>query len=307
MDNFLLLTGGTGFIGSQVLKNLLEKKEKVLVLKRPTSNTWRINSLIEKYSDNLKFINSKDIDDAFLNYNIEGIFHLATYYTKFHKTNDINDMISSNVTFPTTLLENSINHEVEFFLNTGSFIEYSLNQVPITENSKIYPSNLYATTKVAFENILKFYCNEYDLKGCTLKLTNSYGPMDDESKIIPYLISNTVQKKKIIIQSSSREMDFVFVDDIAKAFIKAKENINKINNYECFNIASGESNTIRSIYEKVKDLIGETDVEFHESGMDKVKADNSKAKNVLGWNPLTNLDEGLKITTKYYCKKYNKI
>ena len=68
-----------------------------------------------------------------------------------------------------------------------------------------------------------------------------------------------------------------------------------------------KSNTIKSIYEKVKDLIGVTDVEFHESSMNKVKADNSKAKNVLGWNPLTILDEGLKITTEYYCEKYNRI
>ncbi|KZX16066.1 UDP-glucose 4-epimerase [Methanobrevibacter cuticularis] len=307
MEKNILLTGGTGFIGSQLAEDLLNDGKNLILLKRSYSNTWRIDNFMNSFP-NLKII---DIDkvkmsEIFNSYNIEGILHLATYYTKFHKSNDIKDMIYSNVTFPTDLLENSVNSNTKYFVNTGSFGEYSLDKIPITEKTRITPFNLYSSTKVAFEDILKFYNHEYGIKTSSLKLFTPYGPKDDENKIIPYLIRHSLKKEKITIQSTSKKLDVIFVSDIIDAYKKTMNNIEKFENNENINIANGTSYSIRDIYSIINSFLGNTDVTFLESDLTEVKGDITKANKLINWHPHINLKEGLKLTIEFYKDKLNR-
>ena len=179
MSKYIILTGGTGFVGSHLLEKLLKLNKKIILLKRSFSTTWRIN----EFTDNENLI-MKDIDKVVLNeifdqYDINGVLHLATFAQRSHSSDAVSKMIDSNINFPTQLLENSINNNVKFFINTGSFSEYELKNSPISENNKISPFNLYASTKIAFENILKFYSDNYDLNCQTLKLFTPYGAKDE--------------------------------------------------------------------------------------------------------------------------------
>ena len=302
---YILLTGGTGFIGSQLAEKLLEQKENIILLKRSYSDTWRIDDYIDSFPNiELIDIDKNNIESIFGNYDIEGILHLATYYTKFHKSNDIADMIESNITFPTDLLENAVKNNCKYFINTGSFGEYSMEKIPIDENVKISPFNLYSSTKVAFEDILKYYNTEYSIKASTLKLFTPYGPKDDENKIIPYLIVNSIKGNKITIQSTSKKLDVVHVNDIIEAYIQTKNNIKKFNNYENFNIANGTSHSIKEIYSIVEEKLGKAEVEFLESDLSEVKANIDKSKNMINWIPKVSLEEGLQLTIEYYKNKY---
>jgi len=305
MEKSILLTGGTGFIGSQLVEKLLKENKNIILLKRSHSKIWRIENFIDSF-DNLETINIDkiEISEIFEIFNIDGILHLATHYSKFHNSNEIKDMIYSNVTFPTILLENSIKNNVKYFINTGSYGEYSGDKMPFTENSKIVPFNLYASTKVAFEDILKFYNHEYNIKTASLKLFTPYGPKDDENKIIPYLIVNSIKKKRITIQNASKKLDVLFVSDIIDAYKKTVQNIRKFKMNENFNIASGSSHSIRDIYSIVNSVLGDTDVEFLESDSSDVEADISKAYNLLNWKPKINLNQGLNLTIDYYKTKY---
>jgi nucleoside-diphosphate-sugar epimerase len=305
MTKKILLTGGTGFIGSQLAEKLLKKNKDVILLKRPSSDLWRIENIINSF-DNLEIIDTSNvkISEIFETFDIEGILHLATYYSKFHNSNEVEEMIYSNVTFPTTLLENAVKNNTKFFINTGSYAEYSMDKIPFTENSKIQPFNLYAATKVAFEDILKFYNHEYNIKTASLKLFTPYGPKDDENKIIPYLIINSIKKNKIIIQSASKKLDVLFVDDIIRAFEKTIENIEKFKMNENFNIASSTSYSIKDIYSIISSILGDTDVEFLESDKSEVKVDISKAYNLINWKPKIDLEHGLNLTVDYYKNCY---
>lgn len=305
MSKYILLTGGTGFVGSHLLEKLLDLNRKVILLKRSFSNTWRINEIMANDNLILKNIDEENLEDIFNQYDIEGIFHLATFAQRVHESKAVKEMIDSNIRFPTELLENSINNNVKFFINTGSFSEYKLDNSPISENSKIESFNLYASTKTAFEDILKFYCNSYDLNCATLKLFTPYGPKDDEIKITPYLIINSIKKKDILIKSPTKKLDFIYVKDVADCYISVWNNLSRLDEYNSFNVGTGIGTSIKDILGLIESNLGKNEnVSYENLETDQVWCSNEKIKNKINWVPKTNLNDGIKLTIDFYNKIY---
>ena len=303
MSKYILLTGGTGFIGSNLLENLLNQNKKVILLKRSFSNTWRINEFFENKKLILKDIDKISLKDIFSQYDIEGIFHLAAFSQRTHKTHSVPEMIDSNIKFPTNLLEYSINSNCKYFINTGSFFEYEFSKTPIHENSKVKAFNLYGSTKIAFENILKYYCNNYDIKCSSLKLFTPYGPKDDINKIIPYLITNSIKKNNIIIKSPHKKLDFIHVNDIINAYITVMNNIHKFNTYESYNIGTNISTSIKEVFCIIEGYLGKNEnITLGNLEDDYVQCCNKKIKEELNWNYKINLEEGIKLTIDFYKK-----
>ena len=307
MSEYILLTGGTGFVGSHLLERLLELNKKVILLKRSFSDTWRINEFIENKNLILKNTDDENLDDIFNQYDINGIFHLASISQREINSEIISKMIDSNIKLPTQLLENSINNNVKFFINTGSVYEYELNNPPISETTKISPFNLYASTKTAFENILKFYSDNYDINCSTLKLFTPYGPKDNENKITPYLIVNSLKKEKIHVKSPTKTLDLVYVNDVVDSYIEVMNNISKFNEYNSFNIGTGIGTTIKSLLDIIESNIGKNEnVTFGDLEDDQVMCSNDKIKEKINWSPKIKLENGIKLTIDYYNDIYKK-
>lgn len=305
MSKYIVLTGGTGFVGSHLLEKLLDLNKKVILLKRSFSNTWRINELMNNKNLVLKNTDEERLNEIFDNYDIEGIFHLATFAQRTHDSEHVQEMIDSNISFPTQILENSVNNDVKFFINTGSFSEYKLSNSPISESSKIESFNLYASTKTAFENILKFYHDKYDLNCATLKLFTPYGPKDDEIKITPYLIINSIKKEDILIKSPNKKLDFIYVKDVVDAYISLLENISKLHEYNSFNVGTGIGTTIKDVLGIIESNLGKNkNVDFGNLEDDQVWCSNKKIRDKINWVPKTNIDDGIKFTIDYYNKIY---
>lgn len=303
MADYILVTGGTGFIGSHLLEELLNQNKKCILLKRSFSNTWRIDEIIEHKNLVIKDIDKENLADIFSQYDIEGIFHLATFYERSHKSEEIAEMIDSNINFPTQLLENAINNNVKFFINTGTFSEYDLDSSPISENSKLEAFNLYSSTKTAFECILKFYHEKHDLKCATLKLFTPYGPKDDVNKITPYLINKSINKEEILVKSPNKKLDLIYVTDIVDAFITVMENINEFENYEAFTLGTGIGTNLKDLLIIIESYLGKNqNVSFGELEDNQVWCSNKKIKEKLNWQPKIKLEEGIKKTIDYYKK-----
>ena len=306
MSKYILLTGGTGFIGSHILEELLKLNKKVILLKRSFSNTWRINEFIENENLFIKDIDKENLNDIFNQYTVNGIFHLASISKREIDLEMIYNMIESNITFPTKLLEASVNHDVKFFINTGSVYEYQLNQPPISEKTKIKPFNFYASTKIAFEDILKFYSDNFQFNSSTLKLFTPYGPKDNENKITPYLIVNSLKKENIFIKSPNKTLDLIYIKDVVDGYINLMNNISKFKEYETFNVGTGIGTSIKDVLKIIEKNLGKNyNVDFGNLEDNQVWCSNNKIKDKLDWKPKTNLDKGIKLTVDYYKKKYS--
>lgn len=299
----ILISGSTGFIGSYLTEALIQNNYSVILLKRETSNTFRIDKLLDKVTS--YDVDKVGIETIFQENDINGIVHLSTYYVKSHLLEDIDGLVESNVTFPTKLLELSIKYNVNFFINTGTFFEYNFHSNPISEKTKKEPFNLYASTKLAFESMLQYYALNSNLNILTLKLSAPFG-YNDNHKLIPYLIKSVLNNEKVILERGEQEWDFIYVKDVVSAYIKAIkfcENTYR-NVYEDILIGTGKKTSVKDIVNIINNLKGEKlitlEKEYPSNQIFETFVDNSKAKNLLQWLPQYSIEESLKETYNLY-------
>ncbi|MFA7091081.1 MAG: NAD(P)-dependent oxidoreductase [Arcobacteraceae bacterium] len=301
----LLITGATGFIGSYLLDALIKKNQfEIIVLKRKTSNTFRIESLLDKVE--VYNIDETSLEEIFKQHNtIEGIVHLATHYVKTHESCDIENMIDSNVKFPTQLLEIAVKSNVQFFINTGTFFEYSTFKIPLNEKDEQLPFNLYAATKAAFDNVLKYYAHNSSLNILTLKLGAPFG-YKDNFKLIPFIIDAILNGKTIDIEKSEQEWDFIYVKDVVSAYLKAIFLClhSTRNLFEDVLIGTGKTTSIKRIASILSE-VSQTNLITHNKEYSNKQIflsciDNSKAKNLLQWVPQYSIEKALEETFNLY-------
>ncbi|NYS59721.1 NAD-dependent epimerase/dehydratase family protein [Vreelandella salicampi] len=298
--NHILLTGATGFLGSHLLESLIYNGYQVTILKRSTSDTWRISHLLNKIKTHN--IDKERIEEIFKNNDINLIIHLATFYKKNDEINFFEDMIDVNIKLPSLLLEHGIRFGIKGFINTGTFFEYDDSTVPISEKNSNKPSNYYARTKISFESILHTYNNLINI--VTLKIFSPYGPKDNK-KIIPYILESAIKKTPLKLSAGLQKLDFIYCDDVVNAYIKTIEYIvkkEKIN--ETFNIGSGLPISIRELISIIEEKSGmNIEKEWGNSTSNSFLitfADIAKAKEQLNWHPKVSIKEGITKTMSYY-------
>jgi nucleoside-diphosphate-sugar epimerase len=296
----VLLTGATGFLGSHLLEALLKHRYKVVILKRSTSDTWRIKHLLDQ-------IESYDVDvveleRAFEEHKIDIVIHLATLYRKFEESTDIEEMVVNNISFPTRLLYCAMRHEVKGFINTGTFFEYDCSKLPVDENASPKPFNFYAQTKLAFENILKSHAEK--VPSITLKLFSPYGEKDNQ-KLIPALIQNILADNEMQLSDGLQKLDFTYAADIVDAYLKACEKVLKTKTgFSTYNIGSGVATSIREIVSILEQQLNRS-IKKCWGAPSRVDipiaiADTTKAQAELGWEPTWTIHQGLQNTYQYY-------
>lgn len=298
---YVLITGGTGFIGSHLVERLLEENYNVILLKRSFSDTWRVKHLFDKFSKQLVLVDVDltDLEEVFSRYSIEGIFHLATYYNKNPTFEEIHPMAESNLLFPIDILNLAVKYNVKYFINTGTFMEYTLNNEQLVSSYDLDPKTFYATTKISFEEIVKYFEANFDIHASTLKIYSPYGDKDDTNKIIPYLINNILDGENISINNPYNRLNVVYVDDIVSAFIKVKENILEFNKYESFDVASDVSFSLTDICDFIENYIKKDEI-INITGFEIGNIPNVKYNAKISWNPKINIELGLKKTIEYY-------
>lgn len=301
----LLITGATGFIGSHVLETLAkEEKYEIGITLRSASNMWRIQSIL---NDNMKrfYLDKDSMISVISTFKPDIVVHLAVYYRKDHDYNDIDEMVRTNIAFPIKLLEAMEKNGVEYFINTGTLSEYLLEETTLNSKSALSPTNLYAATKIAFEDILKFYNERYGIKAITLKLLFPYGPKDEVKKLIPHLLQCALKGEVAYASQGNQLLDYVYVKDVASAYKSAIEFIPKSHrNYDVFIIGSGEPHSPREVADIIRSFGFKLKVNWggHRSDQEifYAKADITKARNLLQWWPKYSLREGLIETLGYY-------
>jgi len=303
----ILVTGGSGFIGSHLIRLLLNLNYSVIALKRKKSN---IADLI-KYKNKIIFYNFEEkniYDKIFTKNKIDVVIHLAGNYLKKEPNNiEAKRIADFNIVESLLLLKAAVKHGVKGFINTGSFFEFKPSSKKLNEDSEKIPFNYYAATKMAFEDILISYAKSKKIRAVTLRLFSPYGE-GQENKIIPLIINSLLSKKTLFLTKGKQELSFTYIEDILDAYIKAIKYIlsSKYKNYQDFNIGANKCYSIIRIINKLKKISGKSTrinfgaISYYDNDFIHVKCDSSKAKKVLRWQAKTNIDEGLLKTYKYF-------
>ncbi len=230
----ILITGSTGFIGSNLLENLIDRH--IIYTTVRSNNLKKINK-----SKNLRIIhfkNHNELNKKLKKLQLNTVIHCATHYVKNHKFEDIKKIIKANIEFGNILLENLNVMNVKKFINFTTVWE----NYDGTKNNSF---NLYSASKKAFGNFINFYNKKYKkIKFYNIFVSDTYGKNDRRAKLVNLLQKNYQQNKTITIVSKNLFLNLLNIKDVISAikFLLQKKikpgNYNLLNkvNFKIYNV-----------------------------------------------------------------------
>lgn len=246
----IFITGATGFIGKHMVKKLVEEGHQITInLFGEEQSSFDDKILTYKLNE----ANIQKDSEYLIKESFDGIIHLASLYLTIHKLEDAVKLIDSNVRFGTYILECASQAKIKWFINTGTFWQNY-------QNAEYSPVNLYAATKQAFESIAQYYIETNQIKFCTLRLCDTYGPDDTRPKI--FNLWNRIAKSGETLDMSPGEqiIDISYIDDIIDAFVLLAIHLQSdhpdITNGSVYAVKTEKRDTLKelaAIFEKITD------------------------------------------------------
>jgi nucleoside-diphosphate-sugar epimerase len=278
----ILLTGGTGYLGSKILKLLVDKGYKIILLKRSFSNPIRIKEYIKKIT--CYDIDLIPLETIFSENSIDMVVHCATNYGR--KESDPLQVIEANLLLPLKLLELGKKYHVKCFVNTDTILDKRINY--------------YSLSKKQFKDWLFVY--KQDLTCINVALEHFYGSGDDATKFVTYIVHNLLKNvDKIDLTKGEQKRDFIYVDDVVSAFLKI---INSSDNFSQdfyeFEVGTNNPLSIKEFVELAKQLSGNKHtilnfgaIPYRENEVMNYYVNISEISK-LGWKCNYTVEEGLK-------------
>lgn len=243
-----LVTGATGFIGKAVVKALLDLD-------------WEVHSIVRGGCQERKLENVQshpyygDIGSmiaAVKTSKPDVVFHLASFFTAEHVSYDIDELVQSNILFPSHLAEAMAVTNVTKLVNTGSSWQHC------KETRAYQPQNLYAATKQAAEDIYKYYHDTKELSLITLKLFDTYGPADPRKKLVSILLDAARTEKPISLSPGEQCIDLLHVGDVAQAYVLAGTHLFGLRAINESYLLGGTRLSIRELVTTIDQISGKT-------------------------------------------------
>jgi len=277
----LLLTGGTGFLGSNLLRRLVEENFRIYLLIRQSSSLWRINDLIDRVF--LVEAEKTCFEEFFQRQQINVIVHCATNFGR--REIEPTEMLEANLLLPLKLLQAGSNSGVSCFINNDTILDKRVNY--------------YALSKSQLKEWLHVYA---DRMACiNVALEHFYGPLDDQTKFVTYIIRSLLQGvASIDLTKGEQRRDFIFIDDVTDAFVRIiKQSLGLRKGYFSYEIGTSNTIEIREFVTLVKKLVANTSttlnfgaIPYRENEVMDSTVDCSAIER-LCWNPNFSLQDGL--------------
>jgi len=312
----ILVTGATGFVGSNLARKLVEEGYDVSITVRKTSNKWRIKDILPDIKEHLA-----DLDDfTNLRKTIEKIkpiiiFHLANAGVYGGKYVPELQVIKANFIGTINLINacNKINYKC--FVNTGSSSEYGIKNTAMKETDACMPSNIYGVTKLASTLYASNFADKNDKPIINLRLFSPFGPYDDASRLITYAAINAIKGKELRLANPNSVRDYIYVEDVVNFYIKVMDLAEKLKG-ETFNLGSGKERRSHYVVSKIMEFTGSSSrvlwnkIKGRNFDAPHWRADMSKTKKTIGNAIETDFDRGLKKTVEWFkenCELYNSL
>ncbi|WP_444936941.1 NAD-dependent epimerase/dehydratase family protein [Microbulbifer sp. JMSA004] len=308
MSTRILITGGCGFIGSNLVKylNTLSLYDEILVLDNEVTGTTAALAGIPH-----KFIrgdvrNQRDVDEAVKH--ADAVIHLAADTRVINSINNPVYNFEVNVQGTVNLLEAMRRYEVRHLINasTGGAIIGEADP-PVHELMPVNPASAYGASKAAAEAYCSAYSQSYGLSITCLRFSNVYGPLSlHKGSVIAAFIKNILKGQVCDVYGDGYQTrDFIFVGDLCQGIMKALE---KREN-GVFQLGSGQPTSINEVISLLRDVSGcheDLEIVNHPFRAGEVRhnyTDITKAKQYLGFRPEVSLRDGIQITWDYFVNK----
>ena len=243
LQKIALVTGATGFVGSHLVKRLVQEGWQTHIICRVDSRIptfTEFNDVINHFNDGSTNSMIQCVADAKPNV----VFHLASLFLSQHEIKDIDALIQSNVLFGNQLLEAMRVNTIHNIINTGTSWQHY-------NNEDYNPVCLYAATKQAFEALLEYYVQAFDFKAITLKLFDTYGLDDPRPKLLNLLNKAATSGQTLDMSAGEQLIDLVHIDDVVEAFMIAAQRLleNKSTKHEVYAVSSQKPLPLKELVE----------------------------------------------------------
>ena len=312
----VVVTGGAGFIGSALVDQLVKRGDQVLVIDNFSAGSEKNLEEAKNASDKELVIENCDIRNLettklITDYGPSVIFHLAAQVDVRASVEDPLNDLETNLVGLIRVLEGGRKAETTKIVLASSggtiYGEPEAKQLPLNEDAPWNPLSPYGVSKLAGGLYVNAYSSLYGLKGTTLALANVYGPRQDphgEAGVVAIFAGKLLNRERCTIYGTGMQTrDFVFVDDVASAFVASIES----GDGKLLNIGTGTETSIQYLYEEMALASGiESAPEkgAERSGeIERSALDPSLAKKILGWTPQTNLRDGIHSTLGWFKSK----
>jgi UDP-glucose 4-epimerase len=303
-----LVLGGCGFMGSNVVEKLLADGHHVRVFDTPSAsrvNLAAVESQIDFFEGD--FLNGADVDRAVQD--VDFIFHLVGTTLPANSNSRPTFDVESNILPTIALLQASVRYGVKriIFASSGGTVYGEPQKIPISEDHPTEPLCSYGITKLAIEKYLQLFRHLYGLDYTILRIANPYGKnqrLTAQQGVVGVFLSRISQDQTITIWGNgSVTRDYVYIDDVARAFVKA---ITQDSPYRVFNIGTGTGVSLLDLVSKIERVTSrKAKVEFSAARPMDVSTnilDPTRANEYMNWHAETDCDRGLCKTWAWLCE-----
>jgi UDP-glucose 4-epimerase len=314
-DKEVLITGGLGFIGSNLAMALVELGARVTIvdnmLPRQGGNLFNIREIEDRVRVNISDVRNQ----LSMNHLVKGkdyIFHLAGQVNHVDSMRNPLQDLDINCTGTLVLLEALKAHNRSARLVfAGTRGEYGSSvKLPVDEDHPTNPKGIYAVTNLTAEKMVLVYDDVFGIKGSCLRITNTYGPRHqmehDEYGVFNWFIRKALDDAVIpVFGDGSILRDFLYVEDLVECVLMLARTEGAYG--EVFNVGSGAPVSFHDLARTIVKVVGTGKVDFAEFTRERKEvepgdyyADISKIKRATGWAPRTTLADGIQKTADYY-------
>lgn len=289
----IIVTGGAGFIGSHIAAELLEKDHEVAVLDNLSvgKKEW-VPDKAKFYQCDIR--KSEELSKILTQFQPDIINHHAAHNDSMDSLEDPVNDAETNIVGSIRMLEAAKKHQVKkiIYASSGGLSYGEPTDIPTSEEHETHPSYPYGISKHTFEHYLSLYNELYGINYVTLRYGSVYGPRATGGVIMNFLEAVKNKEKPVIFGDGTQTRDFVHVDDVVSANLKAIENGNG-----SYNIGTCTETSINELWRFISTLAGyDREPKYKErwlGDIDRCKLDKSKAEKELNWSPNIGLKKGL--------------
>ncbi len=315
----ILVTGGAGFIGSHLVKKLIDQGHKVTVIDNfndyydPQMKEDRIRKFLRGYKFKVYRVDiseHKKLERVFKENKFDKIIHLAAQAGVRYSLSNPRVYLKSNIDGTLNLLELSRDYKIKGFVYASTSSVYGANKkMPFTETDRTdEPMSLYSATKKADELLAFTYHSLYGIKCVGLRFFNVYGIWSRPDLALVKFTKGILAGKQIEVYGHGRMLrDFTHVNDITDGIVTAVE---KDFDYEIFNLGRSRPEKLTDFIRLIEKYLGKTAkkkmLPMQPGDVRATYANVAKAKKLLGYNPQVKLEDGVREFIEWYLEYYKK-